>query len=187
VLESERRLRQGLLLSDILREFVSLCEQLPTGHLRKTIYERALRGEKPLAIAGALALNRNSVDQHLKRARDWILDRIQRKDVDRSVFRTLYGGAGTGPVFAAPPTGDEIRPNPSSTLNRGRSNACHPGWSLVEVVRFVIEEMGALCPSEERLAAYADNPLSPELIDVDYHIRLARCPICNAKTSEDEI
>jgi hypothetical protein len=34
------------------------------------------------------------VDQHLKRARDWILARVREEDVDRSLFATLHRQKG---------------------------------------------------------------------------------------------
>ncbi len=185
VLESERRTRQGLALSQILSEFASECERLPAGYLRKTIYERALRGESPQAIAESLRLKRNTVDQHLKRARDWIVARIKQKDVNRSVFRTFFAGSSTSPPPSpAIPSGGPQLGQASKAVGAspptGRS-----GWTFEAVVRWVIEEMGALCPSSERLAAYLANPQSPEFIDVQYHVRQAGCCICNAEIGKD--
>ena len=53
--------------------------------------------------------------------------------------------------------------------------------SLGQVVRWVIDELGAMCPSPERLAAYLANPRDPALADVRYHVEDAACPICRAE------
>lgn len=53
--------------------------------------------------------------------------------------------------------------------------------SFAEVVRWVIEELGALCPSAERLAAYQADPQAAEYHDVRYHVEEAGCPICRAE------
>jgi hypothetical protein len=50
-----------------------------------------------------------------------------------------------------------------------------------DVVRWVIEETDALCPSPERLAAYADSPHEPALSDVRYHVEEAACRLCRAE------
>ena len=51
--------------------------------------------------------------------------------------------------------------------------------SCEEVVVWVIEELGALCPSPERLASYAANPQA-EHHDIRYHVEEAGCRICRA-------
>jgi len=53
--------------------------------------------------------------------------------------------------------------------------------SFADVVRWVIDELGALCPSPERLTAYAANPQAAEYHDVRYHVEEACCPICRAE------
>lgn len=88
--EGERRVRQGLTLSDVLQEFCRHHESRSGAQTQKQVYERALRGQMPKEIADAMGLDRNNVDQHLKRAREWILNRIQAADVDRTVFLTLH-------------------------------------------------------------------------------------------------
>lgn len=155
--EAERRQRQVRLLSDIFREFVSWCESNGQA-LKKEVYERRLRDQKPEAIARALGLGRNHVDQVIKRARDWMRERIERRDVHRSVFLTLHRWPRNS--FSLPQT-------------TRFSN-------FAEVLRFVINEMGALCPSEARLLQYRANPSSPDCHDVHYHVREAACRLCNA-------
>lgn len=88
--EAERRGRQGLTLSQVLTEFCRRCETRPEMLKQKEIYERSLRGQKPTEIAAALGMERGTVDVQLKRARDWILERVRQADVDRSVFLTFH-------------------------------------------------------------------------------------------------
>jgi len=77
-------------LSQVLTEFCRRCEARPEMLKQKEIYERSLRGQKPAAIAAALGIERGTVDVHLKRARDWIRERVRQADVDRSLFLTLH-------------------------------------------------------------------------------------------------
>ena len=88
--EAERRDRQITMLSQILREFCRRCEKHPEMYKQKEVYERALRAQKPTEIAAAMGISRNNVDAHLKRARDWVLNRARQSDVHRSVFLTLH-------------------------------------------------------------------------------------------------
>ena len=53
--------------------------------------------------------------------------------------------------------------------------------SFTEVVRWVIDELGALCPSPERLRAYTADPQAAEHRDVRYHVEEAGCSICRAE------
>lgn len=53
--------------------------------------------------------------------------------------------------------------------------------TFADVVRWVVEELGALCPSPQRLAAYLADPQAPEYRDVRYHVEEARCPLCRAE------
>lgn len=53
--------------------------------------------------------------------------------------------------------------------------------TLGDVVRWVVDELGAMCPSAERLAAYWAHPPDPGLGDVRYHVEEAGCPICQAE------
>lgn len=92
VLERERRYRQGLLLSEVLNEFCRWCEKKPQRLAIKEAYERALHGQNAGEIAQAMGAHPDSVYQWLHQAREWIRTRLGQKDVDRSVFLTLYGG-----------------------------------------------------------------------------------------------
>lgn len=90
ILEAERRTRQGMLLSQVLEEFVRWCEERP-GRLRiKEAYERSLRGQRPAEIAQAMQVRREQVYEWHRQARNWVYERIRRADVDRTVFRTLH-------------------------------------------------------------------------------------------------
>jgi len=53
--------------------------------------------------------------------------------------------------------------------------------SLGDVVRWVVDELGALCPSPERLRQYFKNPQDSAFRDVHYHVEELKCPICNAE------
>jgi len=57
--------------------------------------------------------------------------------------------------------------------------------SLGDVVRWVVEELGAFCPSPERLAEYWRQPDAPQYRDIRYHVEEARCPICLAERPEE--
>lgn len=185
VVEGERRARQGILLSQVLSDFCRWCEARPDGFRMKTIYERRLRSESAEEIARALGVSRNVVDVTVKRARTWIYERICRADVDRSVFATMHAGRGDAPRQAPP------QPHPPSRRNRPgevRPNQFaaervhvlpgNPPQTLAEVVRWVVDELGALCPSRERLEAYSTAPDESSLEDVRYHVEVARCRIC---------
>lgn len=50
--------------------------------------------------------------------------------------------------------------------------------SFGDVVRWVIEDLGAMCPSAERLAHYARTPEAPDVSDVRYHVVDAGCRLC---------
>ena len=52
--------------------------------------------------------------------------------------------------------------------------------SFGDVVRWVIDELGAMCPSLERLQAYRRMPEAPALRDVRYHVEEASCRLCRA-------
>ncbi|ASV74374.1 hypothetical protein THTE_1772 [Thermogutta terrifontis] len=53
--------------------------------------------------------------------------------------------------------------------------------TLGDVVRWVVAELGAMCPGPERLAAYFANPDDANLRDVRYHVEEVRCPICRTE------
>ena len=50
--------------------------------------------------------------------------------------------------------------------------------SFGDVVRWVIDELGAMCPSPERLQAHRRTPEAPALRDVRYHVEEAGCRLC---------
>lgn len=90
--EQERRRRQGLLLSDVLVEFCRWCEERPQRLAIKEAYERSLHGQSPAQIAAAMGVPPASVHQWLHQAREWVRQRVAERDVERSVFLTLYAG-----------------------------------------------------------------------------------------------
>ena len=187
VAEQERRQRQGLLLSQVLAEFTRWCETRSDGFRMKTIYERRVRGESPEAIARELGLSRNTVDVTVKRAREWIYGRICQVDVDYTVFQTLHEGRTPPADRALPGRGKKnsppIRPPLVGAPLPGGSvqNLPCSHASLADVVHWVVTELGAFCPSPERLAAYAANPRASEYCDVHYHVQRAACRICQTE------
>ena len=50
-----------------------------------------------------------------------------------------------------------------------------------DVVRWAIDELGAMCPSSERLADYTLHPDAQELADVRYHVEDAGCVLCRVE------
>jgi RNA polymerase sigma factor (sigma-70 family) len=162
--EAERREEQVALLSDILREFVAWCEapSRKGGTRMKELYERRVRGQEPGQIAAAMGMSRNAVDQTLKRAREWILDRIRQKDAHQSIFRTLLRGCPPRPIDVSVPL-------------VGVRAVFH---SFEDVLRFVVDDIGALCPSAERMENYWRNPSEEECADIRYHVQECRCRHC---------
>jgi len=162
--EAERREEQVALLSDILREFVAWCEapSRKGGTRMKELYERRVRGQEPGQIAAAMGMSRNAVDQTLKRAREWILDRIRQKDAHQSIFRTLLRGCPPRPIDVSVPL-------------VGVRAVFH---SFEDVLRFVVDDIGALCPSAERMENYWHNPSEEECADIRYHVQECRCRHC---------
>jgi len=177
--EHQRRTRQGLMLSDVLAAFCRWCEGRPEGLKMKEAYERSLRGERPADIAAAMGMSRAGVDTSLSRARQWVLQRVRQADVDQSVFLTLHRRV-------PPPALPSQRQSPApATAQRAQ-----PDWpqvhSFADVVRWVIEELGAMCPSPERLAAYLADPAAPEYRDLRYHVEEVGCPLCRADQTLDQ-
>jgi DNA-directed RNA polymerase specialized sigma24 family protein len=161
VQEAERRQRQARLLSEILKGFVIWCEEVPTRSQTKEVYERRLRGQSPNEIAEAMQITRNHVDVIVKRARDRIDGQIRQRDPRKSVFMTLLLGQ---PMAKRPAV------SPGSRFSR-----------FEDVLHFVISEMGALCPSEERLWQYVRDKTRPEFSDIRYHVQV--CRICQVELS----
>ncbi|MGQ9574612.1 MAG: hypothetical protein ACUVUC_04790 [Thermoguttaceae bacterium] len=56
-----------------------------------------------------------------------------------------------------------------------------PLASFAEVAHWVIDELGALCPSPERLRAYYAHPQPGRDRDIRYHVEEAGCRICRAE------
>ncbi|GBD36680.1 hypothetical protein HRbin36_01807 [bacterium HR36] len=184
VIEAERRERQVRWLSDIFRSFVEWCEHHAnrSGLLTKEVYERRVRGQKADDIVQALHLSsRNHVDQIVKRARSWILEQIRKFDVHESVFITLFGreafaqykrnSANIPRAESAAPTSNKLGPKknriPAPIFRR-----------FEDVLDFVVNEIGALCPSEERLRQYAANRTGRNFSDIRYHVEEAKCRLC---------
>jgi len=177
--EHQRRARQGLMLSDVLVAFCRWCESRPEGLKMKEAYERSLRGQRPADIAAATGMSRASVDTSLSRARQWVLQRVRQADVDQSVFLTLHRRL---PLPALPSRSESLPPSRAP----GVPAALPRLHSFADVVRWVIEELGAMCPSPERLAAYVADPAAPEYRDLRYHVEEVGCPLCRADQTHNQ-
>ena len=161
--EINRRGRQQLLLSDIFEEYTQRCERQHM-QTQREIYERRLRGQDVAQIESVLKMPRNNIDVHLKRARGWINERMQQADVDRSVFQTFLRPTRDVPALPESVPADVPR-------------------NFHEVLLRVINEAGALCPSDERLARYEQQPQAVEFSDLRYHIEAVPCELCQARRS----
>lgn len=161
LIEAERRERQTLLLSDILREYVTQCEE-GSRHVQKEVYERRWRGQSPSQIAKEMRLKEDNVNQNVNRARNWVRERIQQADVAQSVFLTLLNLRRDVPAPSSLPPGVPTNFN--------------------EVMERLIHEAGVLCPSEASLNLYLGRPTDPALSDVRFHVEGAQCPLCLARS-----
>jgi hypothetical protein len=195
--EGERRSRQGKMLSDILQEWCRHCETSAEGLLHKEFFERLLRGQDYEAIKtvmndrfsklGKPGISKNTLYQWRKRAHQWILERVRQTDVNRSVFQTMLGPPSEKkPAVISRPSAARKDGEARGTVQPPNAVPA-PAKQLPQVTRFgdvvlwVIEEAGALCPTSERLAEFAAHPKSVEFTDVSYHIREADCRLCSVE------
>jgi len=183
--QAERRGRQVTLMSNIFQEFCRHCET-KNKNPQKQAYERTLRGQKPVKIAKAMGISRSYVDVHVKRARDWFHSRIGQVDGNDSVLNTLRRlWRRTTP--RARETRDP-QPNPidqqSDSIEPNSARPRMPQFQSVgEVCHWVIEDLGGMCSSLERLAKYRQHPDSTELSDLRYHVQEAGCRLCGEDLS----
>jgi DNA-directed RNA polymerase specialized sigma24 family protein len=193
--ERERRGRQGKMLSDVLQEWCRNCEKSVTGLKHKECYERLLRGqkfeeiEKGMKDQRGMPVSRNTLYQWRNRAFEAIHERIRKADVNQSVFLTMLG-RGSDVDGAGSKDQDRSAESPARQCRDADSSAPtnrpspKQGVAMPEIrrfgdiVRWVIEEMGALCPSLERLKEYAKRPEAPEFSDILYHVEEAGCRHC---------
>jgi RNA polymerase sigma factor (sigma-70 family) len=188
VVEKERRDRQGKMLSDILQEWCRHCEETAEGLMHKQSFERLLRGQKYEEIAAALGVPRNTLYQWRNRAYQWILERVRQTDVNRSVFMTMLGQAsqgdsdsGTRQVSARSGPKSLDPPKPPADRPPVASKEMPEITRFGDVVLWVIEEMGALCPDPERLEEFARKSQGAEFSDVRYHVVEAGCRLCGVE------
>lgn len=161
--EVNRRGRQQLLLSDMLQEYVQRCE-LNHWQTEREVYERRLHGQDAKVIMAAMGITRANFDKKLQLARDWIKQRMRQADVDRSVFQTFLR-----PTRDVPQLPDSVPADVPRNFH--------------EVLMRVVNEFGALCPSDERLARFEQQPQAAEFRDLRYHIAELPCPVCQARRS----
>jgi hypothetical protein len=173
--EQERRHCQVELLSDILYDFCQDCERedRPEGAFRKEVYERRMRGQEIQQIVADMETSRARVDTSLHRAKQWIRQSIERRDVHRTVFATVLGGrceGQLGPENPAPSVSHAEAPDPALPVLR----------DMTAVLWFVLDH-GGMCPSLERLAVYAALPQAEGFSDVRYHVDEAGCQSCRVE------
>lgn len=159
--EQERRSQQINILSQVLREFVSWCESRESGYVMKQMYERRLRGQTPSQIAEQMQTKTSHVNTVMDRARGWIFEHLSRNEEVKSIFET---------IFVSP-----RRPKKPVKVNGDTIG------TMGDVIRWVIQNTDAMCPSNLRLRQYAASPGRPELQDVAYHVKQAPCRICQVE------
>jgi DNA-directed RNA polymerase specialized sigma24 family protein len=156
--------RKKKILSEILSEYIHECE-LKERFSQKEAYERALRGQKPNVIAEAMGIERNYVDQLIFRSRRWLLDRVRQRDVHQSVFRTIHCIEAEAAETGRKPRVSEVK-------------------LLGDLVRWVMDHTDAMCPSLDRLRAFARDRGSTALPDVRFHVEDVPCHLCSAELAE---
>lgn len=139
----ERSERRRMLVSDLLRDYVCYVEKNRMWTQRE-VFERSLRGQDAAGIARDMGLPPQRAYEHRARAFQWIREQVDQRDSRGSVLASVFGGASSERTATA-----------SASPRR-----------LTDVVRWAVDQVGALCPSESRLSA--DGP------DVQYHVRAAR-------------
>jgi hypothetical protein len=140
----ERGERRRLLVSDLLRDYIQHVETYQMW-LQAEVFERSLRGQKVARIAAEMQLEPQKVYQNRARAFQWLRTQCEQRDSRGSILASAF----------------EPRPVGESD---GKSHF-HPR-QMVDVIRWAVDTVGALCPSPSRLAA--GGP------DIDYHLRSAR-------------
>jgi RNA polymerase sigma factor (sigma-70 family) len=200
--EKERRTRQGKMLSDILQEWCRHCETSSEGLMHKEFFERLLRGQDYEVIKAVLdehmgkkgkgGISKNTLYQWRNRAHQWILDRVRQTDVNRSVFQTMLRPSNEKNSAVVSRSAPLLRKGKRSRGAVEASN--HPPQPprqppnvtrFGDVVLWVIEEAGALCPSPERLERYSSQRSLTEFPDVQYHVEEANCQLCQASFDID--
>ena len=147
LMQEEANSRRKVILSDLLRDYVKYTEQRGMFEQRQ-VFERILRGQQPGEIATEMALKPQSIYDHRRRAFERIREQVAQPDVHGSVL-------GLGDNVMAP-------------------NALMVPDRLSGILQLVIDELGALCPSEAQLQAYQVAPTSDDVADVRYHVEEAR-------------
>jgi len=162
--ESERLQRRERLLSDVLRDFVLDCEKRQAW-IERELMERLLRGQNREEAARAMNISMEHLYQTSGQGRKHLQELMQKQDVHRSVFVSFFGQPR------------EKRPLPDGAVPAHQAE-------LTGLIRFLIEEAGAMCPSDSHLEAFAREGKSAReadpvaFRDVWYHVNEARCPLC---------
>lgn len=174
--QQEHGQRRQTLLSDVLGDYCRHCEKYGT-YTQREVFERSVRGQKSQEIAREMGLAEQRVHEHRSRAFQRIRQDIAHRDPNHSVLSSLFG------------------------IRRDRRSVPHEvaglhAQTFSDLVRFVVDEVGALCPSEERLTDFVQDPNAANLADVRYHVTKAHwyadpaqtirgCRICQANDHSD--
>jgi len=141
------------LLSEVLHEYCQFCDDEERWQSRE-VFERALRGQKPSTIAKQMGLERQSVYNMKSEETDKVREALKKKVPNTSFFLTVMFGKPAGkrrlPPQQMPPTS---------------------GQRSVDLLHVVVDEMGALCPTDDQLVAYLERPDAENLRHLRYHVR----------------
>ena len=158
-------------ISEILQQYVTKSERAGR-HEEREVLERRLRGQSPKDVAADMSLQ---PVQRVYDLRSEAFARIRKMidihDPTHSALATFFG--------VAQPT---TAPRQSST-----------GTQFTDLLRLLIDDAAAMCPSDERLKTWRDNGQTDasEFHDVWYHVLDSRwydapntalgCRLCNSE------
>ncbi len=157
IAKPERRVRS---LSEVLQEYCRQCEEdaRPKHQTKRweerEVFERSLRGQKNADIAGQMRLDAQRAFDLLHDAREAIRRIIGAADAEGSLFGTA--------IFA-------LRGN--GRRGRGRSPKLDP--QTLDLLRELLDETGAMCPSPEALEKFEECPDFVGAHAIAYHVRQA--------------
>ena len=164
LIERERHDRRERLLSDILREWSADCEDRGAWRERECT-ERNLRGQSHQQAASETGIRVQT--QHVMSAQGFnhLRELIEREDVNRSVFATLFGG------------NRDRTPLPPDMLPEHQQ-------SREALITWLIECVGVLCFSDSIIRTYQnqETPLSVTARSaIDYHVNATRENRCGCR------
>jgi len=164
--ERERLQRREKLLSDVLQDYVLDCESREAW-IEREVMERLLRGQPREEAAKAMGISIQHLYVANHKGRHRLQELMQQQDVHQTVFASFYGK----------PRGRH--PLPEEAVPDHQT-------SIVLLIRWLIEEAGAMCPSTKRLEDFQASGLAmiaadPKAFrDVRHHVDEAGCRLCQA-------